>query len=295
MNDARWSPILRRAATLRWLLVIGTVLEIVSAVVHWIAGLAVIWAAGTVLWHRDELNRSRDADRRLAEAERSLTAASKIHGAVVGDLSQIAIMAQVMADDATAEQRRKLELIRRRADAALRGVRDVIDYLDGNRATSSEDVDLGRYAERYLQTLSTIIRAEDARLRELGFRGHGMMRGTCAVPSPELGELSVDMVREAYANIMRHADPKGAGYRLEVSLHDGMFRLTQTNARTHTTRWVPFTPSGRGLALLAKRFAAHGGILRHDVDGEEWTLVCELPLIAASASEKQRSDALGVL
>ncbi|WP_185744282.1 sensor histidine kinase [Arachnia propionica] len=94
-----------------------------------------------------------------------------------------------------------------------------------------------------------------------------------AAPGVQLTAYTV--VREALANVWRHAGPTTA--RVSVAVVDEML-LTHVIDDGPVPGWVPERGSGHGLELLRTRVELHGGTLHHGPLGAGYEVRASLPL-----------------
>lgn len=247
----------------------------------------IVYCCGVVLWQRRMLRRERQIRERLETRQRDIAVAARIHEAVSGNLARILLEEQRLSlqDGGDGKSRSGLRAIHDDAEQALQDVHAVIDYLDGGDKPEATSLPAVSCAE----ALTSVMHSGDRRLRSLGFQGSSDIRGACAVPMDDRCELFLEMLREAYTNIEKHAAYEG--YRIAVMMRDDRLILSQTNPLPHhdERRNEPLS-SGRGLALLSKLVHRHGGEMRWTKEKDGWSLFCSLPLADGEADNRKWND-----
>lgn len=233
------------------------------------------YCCGIILWQRQILYKAQKNRERLEACQRNIALASRIHESVSGNLARIMLETQRLATEEDAGLRRGVTAIRRDAGRALRDVHAVIDYLDDDGDHTRKEISW----PAYMNALESVVHSGDRRLHSQGFQGRSIIHGICEVPTDGRCMLSLEVLREAYANIEKHADRQLADYRINVAVDERRFMLSQTNSCVHAEDWNEPPQSGRGLKLLAKRVRACGGEMRWNEDDEVWSLYCVLPLV----------------
>ena len=239
-----------------------------------VLGYGIAYCCGIILWQRRCLREEQKERERLEVYRRDITVASRIHEAVSGNLARIMLESQRLSNDSGERMRLGVEEIQHDAEQVLQDVHAVIDYLDGGDKPAATSLPAVSCAE----ALTSVTHSGDRRLRSLGFQGSSDIRGACVMPMDARCELFLEVLRETYTNIEKHAAYKD--YRITVMMRDDRLILSQTNLLPHhDERRKEPPPSGRGLALLYKLVHHHGGEMRWTKEEDEWSLFCELPLM----------------
>lgn len=236
------------------------------------------YCCGIILWQRRSLRKAQKDRERLEAYQRDIAVASRIHEAVSGNLARIMLESQHLSDEGDEKTRRGVAEIGHDAEQALRDVHAVIDYLDDD-GTHTRKLPQASYME----TLESVVHAGDRRLHAQGIQGESVIQGMCMAAVDDRCMLSLEVLRETYTNIEKHARHEGDGYRLTVVVTGSRFMLSQTNSLPQEVGWMEQPQSGRGLELLAKRIRNYGGEMRWSKDEDIWSLFCELPLMDRAA------------
>lgn len=242
-------------------------------------GYGLPYCCGIILWQRQSLRKAQKNRERLNAYQRDIAIASRIHESVSGSLARIMLETQRLSGDENAELRRGLMEIQSSAEQALRDTHAVIDYLDDDGMRASKRPP----RSSYMETLESVAHSGDRRLCSQGFDGKSVIHGVCLMNVDEQCALSLEILREVYANIEKHAGRKGTGYHVNVVVSGNRFILSQTNSLLHEEHWMEPPRSSRGLELLAKRVRAYGGEMRWAEDDDMWSLFCSLPLVHRDA------------
>ncbi|MBT1172181.1 hypothetical protein JS528_02160 [Bifidobacterium sp. MA2] len=264
---------------------------------------------GVSLRRRSDARRERDRRavyerslRELEQVRRNRRLAKALHDSVTRELSSISMLAWQLGrnDDADPAVREAMDVMYRDARSALDHVHEVIDLIDGTTPDGAmpgvtgadaddEATDAARRSDPSpeavdrMDELRRLVDAEQRSITVLGFSGTSSVHGASAVMDERTRETAFDLIREIYANIIRHAMPGDDGYMVMVDVRDGGLAITQTNTVPETAPRHPLEGVRHGLGLDAHRRAVEqlGGVLRTRCEDGEWFLHAELPLSAA--------------
>lgn len=220
----------------------------------------------TSVWMLDvvwELDRSRQAQARLAVAEERLRFARDLHDVLGRNLSVVAVKSELAAqlarrgkDDAVDQM---LE-VRQIAEDSLREVRDVV------RGYRTGDLDAELAGSRAVLEAAGVacqVVGDAAGLRE------------------EVQAALGWVVREGTTNVLRHSDAATCTFRLQRD--DGAVTLTMENDGVRAR--PPGDSRGSGLVGLRERLEALGGTLQARARaGDRYLLEASLPLTAGSSA-----------
>lgn len=233
--------------------------------------------------------RGRRLGQHTKAAERELTgrlaredAARHLHGAIAGSLSYLVLRAQQEEQNHVepSEYRAVLQEFEDVATTALRRTREVIGVLEDTQPAADMDAAESMTAADAQRCLRTIVEDCSVRLERLGFSGVASVdRGPDVRVEPEVPgavvRLSLEVLEEAFANILRHGDPE-ASYLVRASIGAGEIVIVARNGCTgQRTSQLP--TSGLGLEAVGSRVQLRGGSFRAGRDGAEWVLTTVIP------------------
>ncbi|GAA3883940.1 histidine kinase [Saccharothrix violaceirubra] len=248
----------------RWLLVFGGTAIVVAAggvlgrpslfdgVL--MPGLSMLVYTGsllTQLWFWDvvlRLEKARETERALAVAEERLRFAADLHDIQGHHLQAIALKAELAERLAGRDDEQARRHARDAADLARTALRETRDVVQGYRRAS----------------LGTEITNAVGVLRAAGIDAE--VTGDAAAVPPPLQPLFGALVREGTTNVLRHSRARRC--RLEIVVVDGRVDVRLGNDGAG----APGEP-GAGIAGLRERFAAVGGRIEVEADGEDFTLI----------------------
>ncbi|NEG96672.1 hypothetical protein GFD17_07895 [Bifidobacterium sp. SMB2] len=205
--------------------------------------------------------------------QREKRVAAEIHDAVSGQLSYAILLSQRM--DKTPQT-----IISGMKDASVKAMNSlyqIIDYLnDESERDLSESDSLKESHQRPSDRLGTMLREEEHRLASIGFAGRIAVQGDPARISTEGEECLSGLLRELFANIMRHGEPSEPYYlSIVFSLHE--ITVVQSNTIRKEQSAIPAS-RGHGLVSLKQRIANRGGVVRQVLEDGSWTLYASIPL-----------------
>lgn len=286
----------------------------------------VLFGIGMLMRNRDDKRARRLAEERLRwtharmvsrQRDAELTAA--IHDSVTNDLSYMALMADQLGliaatlprNEDTALVVETSRALRERSRHALQAVHEVIDLLE-ERAPSG-----GVVSRTALQAaVETLMRDEDAKLRDMGIEGFGRFEsgesgesgefvqsgeshgsgepdwsdasaglGIAASVDAAVRDAAIGMIGEIYANLVRHCRPHADNYVLTVVLGRSALRIEESNgydARRSHAEALDGVRSGRGLGLHRSVIELLGGLIETSGAHGVWRIAVTLPLIPPS-------------
>lgn len=222
-----------------------------------------------------EEQRQRD---RIEQIEHNQQLATTIHDSVTRELSTVAMLAWKWEHDSQVgdDVRTAMNTIRLEAQSALNHVHDVIDLMSNTGSDRSDDT------SGNVPRLQNIVHAEDGAAATLGYDGVSLIRGDDSALSehPRCPIVS-SLVKELYANIIRHAQPGGDAYALVVKITPDAVTISQTNRTDMTggsTGPLTGVRHGRGLQSHAKAIERIGGTVRSSLEDGQWYFHATIPL-----------------
>ncbi|WP_214376780.1 sensor histidine kinase [Bifidobacterium colobi] len=224
---------------------------------------------------QQELNRIRN-NQYLAKA---------LHDSVTQELSGISLLAWQWEHNgsADAEVRRAMGVMYRDAQAALNHIHEVIGLIDGDRAAHAAEIsddDTSPASIDSVEALRSLVAAEQQSITALGFAGTSTVWADHLTVSKAVRVTLFDLIREIYANIIRHAVPGVDEYMVVVKVSGKRLIITQTNtvAANQTDHPLAEVRHGRGLEAHRASIEQLGGLLRTRRDEDGWFLRAEIPL-----------------
>lgn len=211
---------------------------------------------------------------RLAElqAER-VRLSARLHDRVCNDLSYVLLYSERDADwqrMANAAQYRDV------LQQALDEVRHVIMVLDG--AATDDETASAPSAVGDVARLTASVDRQESRLAELGFAGTAQRFVDSAVMLDRDDEsLLLDLIRETFTNISKHADPK-IPYFFALSMAPGKATISVTD----TARAQHASGPGTGLDRMERRVKARHGTFSVTDTPERWSMMLNVPLRCAA-------------
>lgn len=274
----QWGPaVVLVLVVLLWIVLVWVrypevLLSMFGLIVPVLAGGAVIGEA----WGR-EIRAASQAEAR--EAERIVAArdalvgerrriARELHDGVARALTTIHVNASILeVADHPAQAARAREVIFAMSESALAELADYVRVLDGGvvpprlRVEPQVEVD-------------EVLHDEVGRLRELGHRVE--VDFDLGETSPDTRALVVLLLREASANIVKHAGEK-AQCHIRGFAEDGRACVEVANSLPgEPAEAGRLVSAGIGLGRLEGDFARAGGTLTYGRHGEQWQVVGEL-------------------
>ncbi|PJM74715.1 hypothetical protein [Bifidobacterium simiarum] len=256
-------------------------------------------AYGAYARNRDRLRADAREQRlireRLARTRHNQRLAGMIHDSVTNDLSQVVMLAYQARTQFDADANPRLavtmDAIDQRTHAALAGIHEVIDLLlDGEpngsgSPTGDEAKDMhgavgGRdeSSSDPIASLKRMADAEETKLHELGYRGVTRWEGDAIAADPTRLALVEGLLKEIYANVLRHCTSGDDAYHVFVTLDDATVRITEVNPVREAPEAMRGLSSGRGLGLHRKAVEDAGGEFNAGVQDGTWTLDAMVPL-----------------
>ncbi|OZG62355.1 Two-component sensor protein [Bifidobacterium lemurum] len=237
-----------------------------------------------------------EAQRKIEEADalkRRVTVARIVHDSVTGDLSNIARIAQQRIRRVESEEDR--EAWRQINDRSLRVLDSVYAVI---RQLSDEDEtelssERGRTdGRRFVDVLRERTDEWTAVLAQSGFIG--VSRVIDHVHGPQFDNPSdirerracvLDMLDEAYANIVRHGTPGQEAFTVVVTVDKNQIEIVATNPLADDERLdevgdpvdSPPMTGGHGLKMHRAEVERLGGVLSADAEDEHWILYVRVP------------------
>lgn len=281
----------------------------------------VLFGIGMLMRNRDDKRARRLAEERLrwtrarmVGRQRDAELAAAIHDSVTNDLSYMALMADQLGliaatlprNEDTALVVETSRALRERSRHALQAVHEVIDLLE-ERAPSG-----GVVSRTALQAaVETLMRDEDAKLRDMGIEGFGRFEsgesgesvqsgeshgsgepdgaddsdglGVAASVDAAVRDAAIGMIGEIYANLVRHCRPHADNYALTVILGRSAMRIEESNgydARRSHAEALDGVRSGRGLGLHRSVIESLGGLIETSGAHGVWRIAVTLPLVS---------------
>lgn len=244
-----------------------------------------------------------EAQRKIEEADalkRRVTVARIVHDSVTGDLSNIARIAQRRIRRVESEEDREAwRQINDRCLRVLDSVYAVIRQLSDEDETelSSERGRVGADGRRFVDVLRERTEEWTASLAQSGFIGvsrvidhvHGFQTDN---PSDirERKACVLDMLDEAYANIIRHGVPGDDSFSVVVTVEKNQIEIVATNPLADNAQLdeidddadlLPL-PGGHGLKMHRAEVERLGGVLSADAEDEHWILYVRVPRLVGA-------------
>ncbi|KAB7789280.1 histidine kinase [Bifidobacterium cebidarum] len=254
---------------------------------------------------RERLAAYEQSQRELEHVRHNQHLAKALHDSVTQELSSVSMLAWQWQQnsEADSEVREAMGIMYRNAQSALDHVHEVIDLIGNDSATSpainSDEVqnDVSATLDKrsqdkpveFLDAMRTLVDTEQQAISQLGFQGSSVVRGTALILDAQTHDVAFDLVREVYANIIRHALPGVDEYMVAVTVTGNKLTITQTNTVTakpsssgngngEVTHPLAGMRHGRGLEAHRAAVQRLGGVLRTRCNDGEWFLRAELPL-----------------
>lgn len=224
---------------------------------------------------------------RLEQIEHNQRLATTIHDSVTRELSSVAMLAWKWEHDAQTsdEVRAAMTTIRCEAQSALNHVHDVIDLM------SDASADRPGAASGSVPRLRDILCTEDEAATALGYDGTSLIRGDGdSLNDHPRYPIVADLVKELYANIIRHAQPGADAYALVMKITPDAVTVSQTNRVNKARNSAgPLTGvrHGRGLQSHAKTIERIGGTVRSSQEDGQWYFHATIPLTPTAAGAAQ--------
>ncbi|NEG96884.1 hypothetical protein GFD17_09005 [Bifidobacterium sp. SMB2] len=227
--------------------------------------------------------------RQITQTRLNQRLAGMIHDSVTNDLSQVVMLSyQARAQfDASSNPQltATMDAIDQRTHAALDGIHKVIDLLlDGERDDNSHAEEQAGAGTRDgsmadgIAALKRMVDVEETKLHELGYHGATHWKGSAPASDPSHLDLVGNLLKEIYANILRHCTPGDDTYDVFVTVDDATMRITEVNPVHETPEAMQGLRSGRGLGLHCAAVEAVGGEFNTGIQDGAWTIDALVPL-----------------
>ena len=228
---------------------------------------------------RDE--RYREEIKRLKNSQRL---ASAIHDSVTRELSSISMLSWDMSnpDVPVASVRTAMNTIYDDAQGALNHMHGVIDLLEQGQPDTYE---VQRDDPPAIDQIRSVVDKEQNALSKTGYSGKSSVHGECCNVGAETMALVLDLLREIYANIIRHADPRTDAYTCVVHCSPNRIIIAQTNSVRDETHRFSNVRHGRGLTYHKKAIERCGGSMHTRLSAGQWTISAEIPVSSANTDE----------
>lgn len=196
-----------------------------------------------------------------------------IHDGMSGSLSLATRELQrLMRTGSNEVDRNDLQKVNNYIVEALKGMKFALDCLDN-------DVDFPDVNN--IDDLKLLIKDEDARLKQLGYKGTWDCVGTCIFNS-FIGYVAASFVHECCANILKHS-LAGCVYHISVSVGCNNIQIVCSNnmdmVRSDKTQYASDNiNSGYGLSLQKANISSIGGSCAYGVYNDEWKAIASIPL-----------------
>lgn len=228
--------------------------------------------------------------------------ARALHDAVTRELSAASLIAWQYGEEpgegeSPDEARRAMRSIYDRLQLALDNVHKVIDLMERNpeEIASGNETDVPDRSDRSVgaadgtsvigQDVSAILRElldqQDRDAAALGFRGSSMVTGQCSRIDSVTLDVIRDLVRELYANVIRHACAGKDSYAVVISLSADAIDIRQTNSTSGRPAPVSGTMHGKGLEAHRNAIERLGGTMRCRRDDDGWFFHAQIPVRAS--------------
>lgn len=230
------------------------------------------FAGRALRWHEEALRHRAQTEelqyrKRIMDANNR--AAQEMHDSVTGNLSLIARTAQRRLRVGT-QEREQWETIERYATEALTDVRHVIERLEH----TSDDHREQPHGDAVV-SLRRLIDDNERRLRGAGFTGRAILNASddaAALPD-DRRIIVVGLIREIYANIIRHGDPNEP-YELSVFWDRHGVEITERNVIVTQDDLT----GGHGIVQYRRTIERIGGVLDCERNGSEWIAFAQIPV-----------------
>lgn len=196
-----------------------------------------------------------------------------VHDGMSGSLSLATRELQrLMRSDSNEVDRNDLLKVNNYVVEAIRGMKFALDCLD--KDDDFPDVN-------NIDDLKLLIKDEDARLKQLGYKGTWDCVGTCIFNS-FIGYVAASFVRECCVNILKH-NLSGCVYHIGVSVSRSNIIIVCSNnldmVRTDMNQSANDNiSSGYGLLLQKGNITSIGGSCVYGVCNDEWKAIASIPL-----------------
>lgn len=287
-------------------------------------------AAAVAIGYCIRVTMQHDAEQRIhAEMRRNMRIARELHDHTTNDLSDIILLinrntsengrGDGHGDAATTQPaniitREDLTTIRTIAADALRHTRGVIRTLEQNvdsphassrcrtihddhrpshRGTGHDGTDRGGTGHGESIPLDTLIPRYRRRLERLGYHGEVIVLGNPAMLRDEPRSLTEDLLRELFANIVKHADPNEE-YTMMIAVTDRQCTIDMSDSplprpsyKSHDQERIAHIGMRSGLHRYREILNRMGGTLTvgSSGNGSPWTLHASIPIDADSPAD----------
>ena len=234
---------------------------------------AFAWCIGGMFHREVAVNRELEAlNQERLRYQREKRVAAEIHDAVSGQLSYAILLSQ--RTDKTPQA--VIAGMRDASVKAMNSLYQIIDYLNGESEQNRAGNDFSKESgQKPYDRLETMIRREERRLASIGFAGRVAIRGEANYISTEGEKCLSGLLRELFANIMRHGEPNRPYYlSIVFSLHE--ITVVQSNTPRKGGSAIPAS-RGYGLASVKQRISNRGGTVRRVLEDGSWTLYASIP------------------
>ncbi|MBT1162639.1 MULTISPECIES: sensor histidine kinase [Bifidobacterium] len=228
--------------------------------------------AGRALHWREEAFQHRLQTERFRHREQIMEAnnhaAQEIHDSVTGDLSLIARTAQRQIRIGS-QEREQWEAVERYAMEALTDVHRVIEQL----ASTNDDANEQPRSDVAV-SIRRLIDDNEQRLHDAGFNGRCTFNvddDAAALPDGRR-TIAIGLIREIYANIIRHGNPNES-YELSVVWNVRGIEITECN----TVASQDDLTDGHGIVQYRQSIERIGGVLDCERNGGEWVTFAQIP------------------
>lgn len=244
-----------------------------SGIINFGIGLLCAYLVGMSILHRERQRTQREARHQLERARLQLLTSTSLHDSVSGNLSRILVTDErARRDHPEVYALCDMERIVGYAADALRETHRTVDMIHG------DDPVEGTECFALLPAVRAVATSADRRLHGLGYDGESVVRGECDCRLDDRGYAFIALLREIYANIEHHCDPKRSAYHVLIRFTRNSVIMSQSNGLGTSDKWLAPPASGRGLTLHDEQIKGFGGTVRAGTSGGRWWVFGELPL-----------------
>lgn len=215
------------------------------------------------------------SERRASHAERmahDMAVAQYLHDYTTNDINDIIMLADLALAQPDGPHLGTVRRIRDRALDALRQTRLAIDTLEGDQ-NHTEHMGTRDVGQIELSLLDLIDEQREL-LESYGFEGSVLAGEHLFDHCPdERAEMTLRLVRELFANIAQHAEPR-AGYTFTIASTPRQLHIEVTDRRRKDTT----AGMNSGLSRFREQILSMGGGWELDERDRDWTLSVTIPL-----------------
>lgn len=212
---------------------------------------------------------------RIEHLQHNAAVANALHDSTTEALSYIVIASEQISNKSTPIQSDLYHHIQENALKALAGTRDAIRTLSADTESDTPDVHQARTLTE--NNVSRLLHEEQTSLINLGFRGDVAYQGTFGhTPSKKSMALTTLLIKELFANILRHADPN-LPYTILMIITDEHIIIHESNTSASQQTNFDFPHSGYGIHHFSQQIENIGGTLHTNQEDRNWLFYTKIP------------------